>query len=633
MLITWKRQGFGRALLCALMAIWGSSTGCSDLSKGTRAHIGVHVGDDGLEVLEYELSSITAGSGQRDIVKIQIKNSGDADLQIHSIALLSKNLDDTDVNPWVEIDWGSFDPQLGFPHTIHPFDSLTVLAVSVIYEPGACDQGVDCKFSNAATLEIKSSDEDKPTMHIKLQPPSCQPEPRVEPPKDTFFNATSAKPETKTFQITNIGNCDTTVTKIDLSAPTTKFSVIQSFPDGQLLKHQYQQDYEPLIFQVKYTPTATSDNDQVTVRVYTSDRPGSPIEVPLSTKLEKGSFIVSYCTTELGYIDFKDVGSQCETCIVNVINEGPASMTIKGIAVPEDEEETHYKLSAELVGNPPQTIQNPKTQAIGLVEGRSVDIEVEYCGSLEGLNATLEINYTNPEHGIIEIPMFGGKEKSCFDIAPGHAAKPLVMQFHGAASAEITRDFVLYNCGNAPLTIHEFRFQNAFEQPTEYWSMMDPPAGDLTIGAGGLQVLTVKMIVTDGEIEPSGVMYIDYTDHLGTKIENYGVTLQGVIGSTATPPTAVAESSGDAVVATQHELIGINSQPGSEGIAENGYVWYLVAKPAGSQVIVNGGADDPNVKWIPDLPGTYTFELLVHGNSGDFLYSAPASVSVTATAP
>lgn len=82
---------------------------------------------------------------------------------------------------------------------------------------------------------------------------------------------------------------------------------------------------------------------------------------------------------------------------------------------------------------------------------------------------------------------------------------------------------------------------------------------------------------------------------------------------------------GDGRTVTQWESIVLNGS-GSfdrEGTAL-GFSWTLAGKPAGSQAVLHN-ADTANPSFIPDVPGTYTIQLIVNDGTG---YSAPAEIII-----
>ena len=607
---------------------------CGDLTKGKKPKIEIFLGTTGESgQLTYTLANIIPGSQQKDTVQVSIRNVGDEVLNVSNVRWLETNEDGTPKNQYVSIEWGGFDPQLGFPRAITNGDFISYLDFKVVYEPLECGAGESCDYSATSTLEVLSDSPDEGRILITFGPPKCLAQPIVSPGKDTFFNATPTSPETKTFQIINEGTCPTTVDDLRFKGPTNVFTLERqgSWPNGTTLDPQ-NEGGQPLVFKVKYQPTFTSTSDNATVQVLVSNQ-STPIEVPLATKLEAGAFEISHnCGGDKAKLDFTANDGGCETCTVVLHNIGPASMQVTGAEFSEDPDETHYSCEFVLPENPGQPLPCDKT--VGRGAGSSLDINVTYCGSLNGLNATLAINYNNPGNGTAMLPAFGGKPKPCFDFSPGDAASPLPMQWIATQNVEKTRPFYIYNCGNADLQVDSFRFEDAFGlgNPSEYFSHVGGDAPPFTVAAGAIYSGQVQLLVTDNEIEPTGVMYIDYTDGTGAQVTDYGVSVKGHINPAGTPPVAKPTSGGDATVSQQHTLVGIDSEPGSEGIAEKGYVWFLVSKPAGSQVIVNGGPGLPVRSWVPDVAGKYTFGLMVHGNSGDFLYSDVATLDVTAAA-
>jgi hypothetical protein len=617
-------------------------TACSsDLSKGDKPNIELFLGIEGtISDAVYPLAPIIPGSGQRDIVSVDIRNTGDAPLTLTLVEILPTNEDGTPGNQWVTIDWGGFDPALGFPHTIGPNDFTTNLKINIVYQPGDCSDGAACGYNNAVTVRFTSDDDDTPVLLRVFSPPSCLPLPTVQPPKDTYFNASPIQPETKTFQITNEGTCKTTVEDVSFGSPTSKFTIERDWPNGTTLLSANEAGYAPLIFKVKYQPTDGNCADKTSVLVKTSDK-DTALPVQLSSECEEGGFEVSHnCGADPSKLDFTAVqpGSEPVECIVNVNNLGPSVMKIQGVCLEGDLEGTHYTVKGQFPGE--TTVLEPlctgpegQAKTFALNANKSVDIKITYKPSINGLNGELAINYNNPDNGTIRLPAFGGSPKSCFEYAPGDASSPLPVQFLGTKGAATGREFVIYNCGNAELTIDAFRFEDAFGlgNESQYFSLTSANPPPLTIAAGALEVFDIDMLVEDNEIEPDSVMFIDYQDSTGTAITGFGVNLKGKVDAGGTAPTAVITSAGAAVVGQPHQMTGIDSVAGSATVYDKGYIWMMVDKPAGSNAIVNGPAGSIAVTWLPDVPGTYTFGLIVHdapADAKDTLFSNMATIDI-----
>ena len=612
-----------------------------DLSLGDNPRLQVILDGENADETpaSYELTPIIPGSNQSDSVDFEIKNAGDEALIVQSIELLSNNADGTVRNPWVTLEWGGLNPLSLFPHSIDgQGDILTALRLKFIYKPGNCSGDGDCMYNNAATIEIKTNDPDNPVFTIIAAPPSCQPDGKVSPPSATYFNATVSKPETKIFQVINTGTCATHVDSCEFTGGNlSKFTMTRkdNWSDGTELLPEADPGYKPLEFRVTYQPTPDSNGDKAVINCIFRDRPTSPQTIVLSTEAQEGGFKISYDGQESnGFLDFTDTDQGCKKKTVNLFNVGPASMQVTGWSIetaePEEGTFTHYSVVASLVREPPQVIENPPA---GLQAEASMDFEVEYCGSLNGMNAHLVLDFNFPESTTVRVPMFGGTKKSCFDYAPGDRKSPLTLRFIGDKDQAVDQDFVVYNCGNAPLTLTGMNVVDGFikEDACEYWTVADAPTANVEIPVGGLKIYTATMQITDGELSPRCGLLIDYLDPNGEPATFGEVSLKGDIGPSESAPVADAGGPYAGAAGQPITLSGAASTQGSSGIV--GYYWYLVEKPATSQLIINGQPDSAPVRVItPDQPGTYKVALRVQGGLEKFLESDAATATIEVTA-
>jgi hypothetical protein len=111
------------------------------------------------------------------------------------------------------------------------------------------------------------------------------------------------------------------------------------------------------------------------------------------------------------------------------------------------------------------------------------------------------------------------------------------------------------------------------------------------------------------------------------------VGLQGLVFAegAVVKPTANPGNTADYVgttVGTPIVLDGSLSTPGSDPIYKNGFMWYLLDKPAGSKIILNGAPSQPDRAVIPDVAGKYVFGLQVHGAVDPFIYSEEATIEI-----
>jgi hypothetical protein len=633
---------FCLSFLCFAVVV--VSTICSDISEGERPELEVRIGislqiaDSNDNTVDHEFSStMIPGKGAKESTKVELFNVGNKDLIIESVELLDTNLESeglSNKNQYVTLNWqGGFNPQTGFPRVIHPVDSLTQLNFAVVYKP----DGID---NNAATLKIVSNDVKNPVRLVTFRPFQCIPAVRIDPLSDTFFNATSTNPETKTFKIENDGSCEVTIHKIEAVSTSAVFTLHQDFVNGTKVLPKDEAGYMAASFRVTYKPNINSTNDSIMYAIYTSDPIKNPVYLSLGTKIEGCGYEVTYSTQAQGYLDFTKVEDGTKTLKVNILNKGPAAFTIVtgGVNFPADPEGSHY--SWDICFPQADGSENcDNTPPVALGEEKSLDIKVTYKpATVDGLNTNLVVDYScGGKHSFL-IPAYGGDPKPCFDFAPGTGDSPNPIQFAGEKGAEIARKFVVYNCGNKDLTLTKMVVRDDFypDDPSDYWTVTNAPAGATVIPVGGLMVFDMLMKVEDKSSKVGGTMYITYLDKNDVEVDAVGVDLQGIVDPLGSKPTAYAGVPADhagATVGAPINLSGVGSEPGSEGLYEKGYLWYLLQKPAASQNILNGAPGSPGRTVIPDNAGKYLFGLQVHSSGGDFLYSDEVTIEVDVAAP
>jgi len=617
----WRKWMF-RIRIAVLVATL-TLLGCGDgLNKGTFGKLGIVFSPSSpLSGNTYALTPLDPELPFDQKVLLEMVNEGTKDLTITDVYLLPTNEhgEKTAKNPWVNLQSVS---ATTLPFTIPAKDFSVSLDYNVVYDPEDGNR-------DDTTLRIESS---AGTHDYIFTLSDCAPQVRVDPPSDTFFNATVTKPEEKIFQIHNDGNCPLVFDRIEESQATSVFTLVEAPITGAEVLPKGDPNYAPLLFKVRYQPNSASAKDSISYEVYTSDDAHYPVNVPLTTQSEGGSFIVTYGTQASGFLDFTDTSAGNKTITVNIYNEGPAVFTLTKATMVGDESGSHYSTTMEKPAPMGEFPEPVTTLPLALAQGKSVDIHVTYnAATIAGMNAQLEIQYTQPDYSTFTIPAYGGDPKPCFEMSPGDATSPVGVQFVGEGGEAVSQNVVIYNCGNAPLSITDIRIEDDFfpDQPSTIWTLTDPGSPAFNIAVGALQVLALEMNAPENEIKAGGTLYIDYVDTGGATVTFTGIDLQGVLNAADTTlPTAVTGTYTGALTGQTLALDASGSTPGSEGLYEKGYLWYLLARPAGSQVILNGAPGMPNRTIIPDKAGTYTFGLRVHGNSGSFLYSDEATVDV-----
>jgi len=363
--------------------------------------------------------------------------------------------------------------------------------------------------------------------------------------------------------------------------------------------------------------------------------------VRLKGDVKPGQLKVSYGDQLTGCIDFTQVtepGSSC-TKLVDLRAEGPGLvvLTKPQVTVPEGRTSPYtvewYRLGAtqsEECGPVTGTaITEPR---FSLTEQNSpVKVAVTYAvtGSNDP-NGQLVVSYNAPYAGEETVPICAGFRKGELEVAPPPRAFNVAM-FAMPPDLKARKTIVLANRGNDVLHLKGFAVapQNPGVDP-EGFRLVDPPSGAaLELAPNALLILTVEFDgsvfeITEetGVIVLNGFLYIDYQDPFSAATLRETVNLIGwtnvkdVTLPTADPGTA-ADHAG-ARVGQAEVLDGSASLGGSYSIpTQGGYLWFMDRKPTGSKVFVNPGPGPAQVSFIPDVPGTYGFRLVVFSYDND----------------
>ena len=567
--------------------------------------------------VELEWGPVVPGSTQT--LAVTVNNNGQGDLRVEAVALLPVNADQTAANAFVSVDFG--DTQPSFPHDIAADESGLLLSLTYL-QPADCT-GEAC-FA-AATLEIRTNDLEQPTFHIVVRPPNCVAKPGALPASLTFNHATAAQPETITVRLTNSAACPTTVQGCQMVPPSADFALNQSWPAGSELLPDSDGDQNPLEVQLTYLPTAQGNAVSAALTCVFGGGE-APLSIPVTVPEKSSAAYELILPGEDGFLDFTTVLSGCESRSVVLFNSGTEALLLQSwyaAADPSNLGAASYTVSA-LIGDQPAGIL-----PMALSIGQSAEFVVEYCGTPVGANGRLELWIGNGTATAIKVPLFGGPAKSCLDFAPGEGSAPKSLNFLGSTGESVEREFVIYNCGNAALTLLGSSLQANTGGPCPHFSLSGPTSG-AAIPPAGLITYTATMMVTNGELKPECVATIDYVDGYGATQTIPYFQLRGLIDDPEIPPTAAAGGPYTGKVGQPVTLDGSASTPGNGGIFS--YNWYLIAKPAQSYVILNGyGAMDATRQFVPDKPGSYTVALTVEGGSVGFTESLVATATVEIT--
>lgn len=539
-------------------------------------------------------------------------------------------------NQYVEIDWrGAVDADT-FPRSVD-VDNRNSLSFAIEFTPPLGKPLDD--FSDSVLL-IKSNAFDdlgqrKVTeFRIVFSMRQDSAIPRVTPNAYNFRNATIAKGETQEFRIYNDTDLATSpfhITNVYLETPSAEFTLQNTPSSGTTVLEPGNPGYADVVFKVTYQPK-DSIPDTNAIIIQTDVGAGGTLRVPLSTSSNIGAFSLSY--SHINELDFSNV-TQKEKRSVQVTCDGPGTMTIKAPRIEPAEARSDYTVTAWIpAGAAGENDVEVTGWPRGLNVGRAIRFDIEYAPATDGsdtANGQLIIPYENPNVGEIEIQLLSGDPKSKIVLAP----KTELVSVTGSvvAGEKGTRVVVVYNDGNGPLQVKGARVHADFDLPAKVWALGDTFA-PFTVAPGGLELIEVdydlgKVTDNDGrQVEYLEITYFD--DFLGSDQKRL-IGLSAEESKGKSNPVASLGNAADYAGAAAGQGVDLNasgSTAASGAIESNGYIYYLVAKPAGSVAKLNVQAG-ASTRFLPDVAGSYSFELVVYAKDGDlYLYSAPAELTL-----
>jgi len=607
---------------------------CGDkLGTGTFPQINVTVDT---ETFSIDGTAFFGQALQREVSKsIRINNTGTGNLRITGI--------DWDVdevsgarkkNQYVEIDFrGAIDAN-SFPYTIDP-SNISELAIAIVYTPPLgkpLDDFTDSVLllkSNARGSDGRSSNNEIRITFSMRQDIAL---PRVTPSNYRFQNATLARGETQEFRIYNdeqLATASFRIQSVRLETPSQEFT-LQGLPStGTVVLEPGNPGYQEVVFSVTYQPKDDLP-DSNNLLIETDVSGAGTLRVPLTTGTNLGSYSLSF--SHVNELDFTNVTSR-ETRSVLVSSDGPGTLTIELPEIEPAEARADFTYAAFIPATTPEgTDTEIPSWPRGLNVGRTIRIDVTYQPANDGTdtaNGELIVPFDNPDPGKIIIPIFSGEPKSKISLAPANGNVGLTGVRASGDSG--TRKVVVYNDGNGPLQVEAAEVMGQFDLPAVVWGIQGTFQA-FTVPPGGLRVIELSYDIgamLQSSATVSEVFELTYfNDFTGTS-ENLIIGLLAEDIGAKVNPTANAGTYSGVVAGEAFNLSGLASTAGSGIIEASGYVWYLTAKPASSMARLNslGAAVVP---FLPDIAGSYTFELFVFARDGaTYLLSEPVSVTVT----
>jgi hypothetical protein len=275
-----------------------------------------------------------------------------------------------------------------------------------------------------------------------------------------------------------------------------------------------------------------------------------------------------------------------------------------------------------------------KELPISFGSGKSVLIQLTYKPQGTGLDADLLVDFEDPDPTTSILKITGGGPKAVFDYAPGPPEAPIMLQYTGSIQSKLERKVAIYNTGNADLLIDSLSMSNneTPDLPSNNWSLKGFFAFPIKVKPNRIKTFSIEM---NTGFEPGtidGTLAIQYLANTGQQI--LSVPLQGIISNN--PPTLPKANPGGTddypgLVAEQPFVLKGTSTGNVSAI--DGYIWYLISKPANSTLVLNGQPGPANLEVTADKAGVYSFGLMVKSNDPTPMYSPDNSVIIAVEPP
>ena len=603
--------------------------------------LAVFMGDDGLWSEDaYKLPTLLPSASSEKRITVQLGNLGGFPLQVTRIELLATNPDGTEANEDLKILWpDGFDPTLHFPVPINPhqLDQNAFFEFELLWTPVHASEA-------DATLVIESNDPVSGNRQIRLVAPSFAAEPRVEPDEGIFWFATLADPEVLTFKVHNDGLSRVTVESVVVTGD--RFQLLDPEVAG-VVNPKSAPGYVPVSFRIRHQPVF---GQAETTGVATVTTDAGVFNIPLTSKYETNPNASPCVWTVPGggtTLDFHDVltGTAQKTLVLK--NVGTGSCDVNSAVVDNDPNGTHYGLIAsfpggeDAEGNPiPAT---PATLPVGVPAGSQLELQVVYTAGDAGYDGQLVISFNDPLPKTLELDLTGGTNKPCFEYVPTVDGAAWPLQFVGPPGAPITQSFVVHSCGSGTLTLNTLSVLDDVNpaDASAYWSVTSPGAAGVKIAPGAYQVIDLTMALpgVDGT-DIGGTLSMVWTTGVGQEIVTVPLTARAdtTIALPSSNPQIAEAGPANVEVGTPVAVDGSGSVAGSAdwAIGAEGYLWYLVSKPADSDLSFDAVWSGPTRFFVPDVVGSYVVALIVAQEAIDgtapaltTVYSRPITLTVT----
>lgn len=587
--------------LCEDNEVAVSATHCCDGGFGLGA-------DESTCMPEYKFESVGQGEPAKQ-TKVQVSNDGNRDLIIESVHLEEGG------NPYITLDFNGLLGEDDFPITIEPDLTAPKLEFLVHYAPktGIVD-------ITSAVLVFKTNDERfqgssfNGEFRMLFTVEAIGPKLKVDKTAVTYgcVTACSYTP----IKLDNAGTDTLVIDKIEFASPSSEFGLTNPPALPIEIPPLGDPSYNAVMFNIEYCPADDYWEDENTLKIGTNDPTLTNQTLSIPVDVKQSPALLDFSTdSPFGYLDYSEESSHS----INIYNK-PASecdhlcadeghccgcsIELQRVEFDPEDAVDWYTVTAK-----DPTKDTVLTLPRALKGGEAIQFDISYqkpAGHPEDKNGTMCIEYTTPlSHAQSYCASLIAQSQCQFSLAPLNQS----LQFNSVSPSEVKEKVaVIINNGSAPCTISHVSVTNKWQSASDDYELKDVIPGGTEVAPFSLLPVWVNFSPHSDDLQ--GILNIEYEDDLvGTVPES--VLLSGSEALACALPTTDTGGPYEGYVAGETiNLNGCDSEGGDvkdcEGgdIFENGYIWYLLAKPENSTAKLNaeGGCI---TQFVPDVAGEY----------------------------
>lgn len=574
---------------------------------------GLRVLVDGVEASDGDAFAFAATYSVPVEREVRVLNDGEHGFEVVSVHFdLEPGTGQLAQSEHVTVDWLDTGGPAALPILVPPGHPEGI-ELAVVYTPPAGGVPTDERAS-VLVLQVEAGDVTG-ELRLVFETPPTGGKPAVGPPDWTFAEAHLTTGQTATFEMGNAGFEPFTIFWAKLETPSFEYVL---YPPGPLPKEVPPGgagDAEAAVFQVVYKPNSLDESGNA-VLLGTSASP-EPVRVPLFAKAIPADYVVEL-DGDPGAYDFEDGGGP-----------GPRPVTIRAagpspLAVGFPSVEPEQAGASFAVAVPAEVTTWPAL----LQPGDELTFEVTRKGALAAFG-DLVFPVEAPFPGEAIVALRASEPRAGFAISPDLGSTTVTVD--ASAGETGTARVVVRNAGSGPFTITSAKVVGngvfALAGPSPAGAVV-PPFGLRAIDLAWDASALVDLEDGDGEL-----LEIAWTDPAAGATETANHVLFAKDTGGASKPVAKVTSRQDLEAHPAGHTLLLDAKGSDEGdfaVSGEAFVWFLSKKPDTSKSrldLVTG----PFASFVPDVPGEYRVEVLFFASDGqDFVYSAPAEVTITA---